>query len=233
MISQLNAMGITSPMITSFCITILLGVLAFIATRNMQMVPSGLQNVAEWAVESLQNFFNGVMGERLCKKYLPFIATFFIYILFCNYAGLLPLSGHLPGLKAPTSSFNFPMGMALVAFLGIQVVAIRENRSVIKAYKNMLFKPVAFLFPLMLIEMFVKPLSLTLRLYGNIFGEESVTEQLSELCPLIVPVVMQALSVLMGLVQALVFALLCATYWAEAGEIEEEEEALLLKEQLS
>lgn len=232
MISQLNAMGITSAMITSMGITILLGVLAFLATRKMEMVPSGLQNVAEWAVEGILNFFSGVMGERLCKKYLPFIATFFIYILLCNYSGLLPLSGELPGLQAPTSTFNFPLGCALVVFFGIQIIAIIENKSVIKAYRNLLFRPVAFLFPLMLVEMFVKPLSLTLRLYGNIFGEETVTAELTGLCPLGAPVVMKALGVLMGLVQALVFTLLCATYWAEAGEVEEEEE-LLLKEKLS
>ena len=231
--AQLNAMGITSPMITSTAITILLAIFAFLATRNMQMVPSGLQNVGEWIVEGIYNFFSDVMGERLCKRYLPFIATFFIYIILCNYSGLLPLSGRIPGLKAPTSSFNFPFGIAMVAFFGIQAVAIIENKSVIKAYKSLLFKPVAVLFPLMAVEMVVKPVSLALRLYGNIFGEETVTEELTGLVPLGVPVVIQVLSVLMGLVQALVFSLLCATYFAEAGELEEEDEAKLLKSNLS
>ena len=81
MITHLNEIGITNQMITSLFITILLGVLAFLATRNMKLIPSGLQNFAEWAVETMQNFFAGVMGERLIRKYLPFIATFFIYII--------------------------------------------------------------------------------------------------------------------------------------------------------
>lgn len=226
MFTHLNEIGITNQMITSLFITILLGILAFLATRNMKLIPSGLQNFAEWAVETMQNFFAGVMGEHLVRKYLPFIATFFIYIMFCNYSGLLPLAGKIPGLAAPTSTINFPAGMAIVAFLGIQIVAIKEHKSIIKAYRDLLFKPVAIIFPLMFIEMFVKPLSLTLRLYGNVFGDETVTHELTTLFPLIAPVVMQILGVLMGLVQALVFALLCATYWTEAAECEEEEKLL-------
>ena len=229
MITHLNEIGITNQMITSLFITILLGILAFLATRNMKMIPSGLQNFAEWAVETMQNFFAGVMGERLIKKYLPFIATFFIYIMFCNYSGLLPLAGKIPGLAAPTSNINFPCGMAIVAFFGIQIVAIREHRSFIKAYRDLLFKPVAIVFPLMFIEMFVKPLSLTLRLYGNIFGDEMVTHEIGNLMPLFAPVIMQLIGVLMGLVQALVFALLCATYWTEAAECEEDEKLLHAK----
>jgi F-type H+-transporting ATPase subunit a len=76
----------------------------------------------------------------------------------------------------------------------------------------------------MLIEMFVRPLSLSMRLYGNVFGEETVTEQFFEMVPIGLPVIMQLLSVLMGLVQALVFSLLTAIYFTEAGEIEEGDE---------
>ena len=108
MISALNEIGITSYMITSTGITIVLCVLAIFAGRHMQMIPRGLQNIAEVSVEKLQNFFIGVMGEYAGRKYFPLVATLFIYILFCNYSGLIPMSGHLPGLAAPTCSIYIP-----------------------------------------------------------------------------------------------------------------------------
>ena len=215
MISALNEMGITSYMITSAGITLVLCVLAIFAGRHMQMIPSGLQNIAEIAVEKLQNFFIGVMGEYAGRKYFPLVATLFIYILFCNYSGLIPMSGHLPGLAAPTSSINFPLGMALIVFFFTIIVGIRENRG--PKYFKFLFKPIPFLFPIMLLEQLVHPVSLTIRLYGNIFGEESVISALNNLVPLGVPIVMMALSVLMGLIQALVFSLLAGIYVAEAS----------------
>lgn len=219
MIATLNSLGITSPMITSTVITLILCVVAILSTRHMELVPSGLQNVMEWAVEGLYNFFSNITGEHVCRKYLPLIGTLFIYILVCNYSGLLPLSGHLPGLKAPTSSINFTGGMAIVVFFAVQYIGVRENHG--PKFFLHLFKPIAFVFPLMVIEQFVRPLSLCLRLYGNIFGEEAVVESFFELVPLGLPVVMQFLSVLMGLVQALVFSLLTAIYVTEAVETAE------------
>ncbi|MFR4019302.1 MAG: F0F1 ATP synthase subunit A, partial [Clostridia bacterium] len=91
----------------------------------------------------------------------------------------------------------------------------------LRFYKHLL-QPFAFLLPLMLLEDLVKPVSLTLRLYGNIFGEETVTSSFFNLVPIGLPVVMQMLSVLMGLVQALVFALLTGIYIKEALPEEEE-----------
>ncbi len=224
MIAALHSIGIqnTGVFFTSIGITVILSILAILASKNMQMVPYGLQNVAEWAVGSLHNFFTGVMGEKACKQYFPLIATFFIYIMLCNYSGLLPLSGKTPFQAAPTGSFNTPAALAIIVFCATQVVGFREYHG--PRYLLSFFKPVAFLAPLMIIEQFTKPLSLTLRLYGNIYGEEAVTESFFELCPIALPVVLQALSVLMGAVQALVFSLLTAVYLAEVVEAAEEDE---------
>lgn len=216
----LDSIGMTSGMFTSACITILLCVVAIIAGRNLKMLPSGFQNVAELAIEKLYGFFEGIMGEKNCKKYFGIVATLYIYILFCNYSGLLPASGHLPGLAAPTSSVNCTLCLALFVFVAFQVVGVKSNRG-LKYYKHW-FKPFAFLFPLMILEDLVKPVSLTLRLYGNIFGEEAVGTSFFNLCPIGLPVIMQFLSVLMGLIQALVFSLLASLYIAEATEPIEE-----------
>ncbi|MDO4545461.1 MAG: F0F1 ATP synthase subunit A [Bacillota bacterium] len=220
MIEALNSIGISNGMITSFVITILLCVVSIVAGRRLQTVPSGLQNFAEWAIESLYNFFQDIMGEKGCKRYFPLVATLFIYILISNYSGLLPGSGHINGLAAPTSSINCTMAMAIIVFIAIQAIGIREHHGL--GYFQHLLQPFAFLLPLMILEELVRPVSLTLRLYGNIYGEETVTASFFDLIPVGLPVIMQALSVLMGLVQALVFALLTGIYIKEALPEEEE-----------
>lgn len=215
MMDVLYEIGITDHMITSTAITLFISIVVIIAGRHMQMIPSGLQNIMEIVVEKLQNFYISVMGEYAGRKYFPLVATLFIYILISNYSGLLPLAGHFPGLAAPTSSINFPLGMALVVFVATIWVGLVENRG--PKYFKFLFRPVAFLFPIMVVEQLVHPLSLTLRLYGNIYGEEAVVAEFFNLIPLGVPVIMQALSVLMGLIQALVFSLLTGIYISEAA----------------
>lgn len=220
MVETLNSWGISNGMITSAVITILICVISVIAGKRLQTVPSGLQNFVEWAVESLYRFFEDIMGSHACRRYFPLVATLFIYILICNYSGLLPGSGHIPGLAPPTASINCTMAMAIIVFVAIQVIGIREHHG-LRFFKHLL-KPFACLLPLMVLEELVKPVSLTLRLYGNVFGEETVTSSFFDLVPIGLPVVMQALSVLMGLVQALVFALLTGIYIKEALPEEEE-----------
>ncbi len=220
MIEALNSFGISDGMITSTVITVILCVVAIVAGRRLQTVPSGFQNFTEWAVESLYNFFSDIMGGSAIRKYFPLIATLFIYILICNYSGLLPGAGEIKGFAAPTSSINCTMAMAVIVFVMMFVAGIREHHGL--GYFKHYFKPFAFLFPLMILEDLVKPVSLTLRLYGNIFGEHTVTKSFFDMIPIGLPVVMQLLSVLMGLIQALVFALLAAIYIKEAFPEEEQ-----------
>ena len=220
MFDALNEMGISNGMITSAGITILLCVVSIWAGSNLKMVPSGLQNAVEWAVGSLYNFFEDIMGKDGCKKYFPLVASLFIYILCCNYSGLLPGSGHVSGLHAPTASINCTMALAVIVFIAFNTIGIKEHHG-LRYYKHWL-QPFAFLLPLMLVEDLVKPVSLTFRLYGNVFGEETVVHELFKLFPVGLPVVMQFLSVLMGLIQALVFSLLAAIYIKEAMPEEEE-----------
>lgn len=160
------------------------------------------------------------MGSKACRSYFPLVGTLFIYILFANYSGLLPGAGHISGIAAPTSSINCTMAMAIIVFVAMQVIGIREHHGL--SYYKHLLRPFAFLLPLMILEDLVKPISLTLRLYGNVFGEETVTSSFFNLIPIGLPVIMQFLSVLMGLVQALVFSLLAAIYIKEALPEEEE-----------
>lgn len=204
---------VSSYITTMWGVMAVILVISFLATRNLQKVPSGAQNFLEAIIEVLIGFFAGIMGEKRAKQYLPLLCTFFLMILFSNYSGLLPLAGHLPGLAAPTATLSVTAGFAIVVFACTHFFGIREKGL---GYFKHFLQPVAFLLPLMIIEEFVRPLSLSLRLYGNIFGEEMVTRQLFEMAPFMVPLLMQILSLLFGLIQAFVFTLLAAVYWGGA-----------------
>lgn len=219
MISALHSIGMTNAMITSSVITILIAIISFIVSRNLQMIPSGVQNMIEMGIEKLHGFFTDLMGEEMCKKYFPLVGTLFIYILICNYSGLLPFASKADGFQAPTSDINFPAGLAILVIILVQIIGLREHKGM-GTYKRMI-QPFVFILPLMLMDELAKPISLTFRLYGNTFGDEQVIDVLFELCPIGLPVVMQLLVVLLALIQALVFSLLTAIYIGEAVEKEE------------
>lgn len=219
MISRLYAIGMTDAMITSSVITILICVTAIIISRKISVQqPEGVQNMVEMGLEKLHGFFEGLMGKEMCRKYFPLVGTLFIYILICNYSGLLPFAGKAPGFQAPTSDMNFPAGLALLVIILVQIIGIREHRGM-GTYKRMI-QPFVFILPLMVMDELAKPISLTFRLYGNTYGDEMVVDVLRDLCPVLLPVVMQFLVVILALIQAVVFALLTAIYIGEAVEKE-------------
>lgn len=191
---------------------------SIIATRKMKDKPGALQNIAEWAVSSLLSFFAGVMGEKKARHYFPLLATFFVLIIVCNYSGLLPGAGEL--FTVPTSVLTVTLTMSVIAFVVIQSSGIKKHGA--GKYFMSFFKPVAVLFPIMLLEQFIRPLSMALRLYGNIYGEELATQTLFELIPIGVPLVMNVLSLLFCFIQAMVFTMLLAVFISEATEEEEE-----------
>jgi len=219
MISILHDIGMTDAMITSSFITIFICIAAILVSRRISVErPEGIQNMVEMGIEKLHNFFVGLMGEEMCRKYFPLVGTLFIYILICNYSGLLPFAGKAPGFQAPTSDINFPAGLALMVIILVQIIGLREHRGM-GTYKRMI-QPFVFIFPLMLMDELAKPISLTFRLYGNTYGDEMVVDVLRDLCPFLLPVVMQLLVILLALIQAIVFALLTAIYIGEAVEKE-------------
>jgi len=206
---EIFGLRVSSFVTTMWGIMAVILIFSYFATRNLKRVPTGAQNVMEFIIQTLLDFFAGIMGMKHAKQFLPILATFFMFILFSNYSGLLPMSGHLPGLAAPTSTLSVTAGLAIVVFFCTHFFGVKEKGL---GYFKHFLQPVAFLLPLMIIEEFVRPLSLSLRLYGNIFGEEMVTAQLFAMVPLGVPLLMQILGILMGLIQAFVFTLLTAVY---------------------
>ncbi|MBR3392471.1 MAG: F0F1 ATP synthase subunit A [Firmicutes bacterium] len=212
---SLGPLQVNSQMVTLLVLAALLVIISYLGTRHMEERPKGLQNLLEKAVEFLLDFFSEVMGPELARRFLPYLGTMFLLILFCNYSGLLPLAGKLPGLAAPTSMLSVTAGLALCTFFVVQYTGFHDHG--LKGYSHHFTRPIAVLCPLFLLEEIVHPVSLSLRLFGNIFGEETVTEQLAEVIPVVAPLAMNVLSLLMGAIQALVFTLLSSIYISMAA----------------
>ena len=208
-------LGVTSKVTTMWGVMALITIVSFLATRNMGIKPSGIQNIMEMTVEGLLNFFGSVMGFENARRFLPFLGTMFLFILVSNYSGLIPGAGHVPGLAAPTSTLSVTAGLAIVVFFATHVYGVKQHGA---SYLKQFLQPLPFLLPLNLVEHFVRPLSLSLRLYGNIFGEEMIIATLLALVPYFVPIPMMLLSILFGLIQAVVFSVLSSIYFFEAIE---------------
>lgn len=207
---EIGGFAVDSVMTTSLAITAVVSVVAFAGTRNLkERQPGRLQSALEYAVGSLRDFYASIIGKDKATYFLPVLGTLFVYIIISNYSGLLPLAGELPGFQPPTGTLSCTVALALVTFLTTQFGGFKYNGV---HYLGHFVKPVAPLLPLMLLEEVTHPLSLSLRLFGNIYGEETVLHQVSGLIPLGAPVVIMVLSLLFGAIQALVFTMLSAIY---------------------
>ncbi|PWU11242.1 MAG: ATP synthase F0 subunit A [Verrucomicrobia bacterium] len=234
---------ITNSMVVSWVAALGLIVLAQSATRRMKEVPDGAQNFWEWLVESLYGFLEGVIGSHLVKRTYWFFASVFIFILFANWIGLIPgvgtvgwgyrTEGHgftidQPLFRGANADLNLTLAMALVFFACWLVWALREI-GVVGFFKEM-FAPkgdstgllkilLIFVFfavgCLEIISILFRPVSLSFRLYGNIFAGENMLETMQHLVPglgWLLPIPFYFLELLVGLVQALVFMLLTAVF---------------------
>ncbi len=204
---------VTGHVTTMWAIMAFLFVVLVLMTRKMDKVPGRFQCLIEYTVEGLLNFFSGMMGKKMARRYFPLLCTLFLFILVSNWSGILPLAGHVEGFRPPTSTLSVTAALALVAFFATQFAGFREKGF---GYLKHFFQPFIFMFPLNLIEELVRPLSLSLRLYGNIFGEEMVVAVLLSIAPYFAPALMQMLGILFGFIQAVVFTTLTAIYISSA-----------------
>jgi F-type H+-transporting ATPase subunit a len=234
--------AITNSMIVSWIVALGLIVFAWAATRNMRQVPKGAQNFVEWLVEGLHGFLEGILGPHLTKRTFWFFATIFIFILFANWVGLIPGVGSIgwghqtshgfkidqPVLRGANADVNMTFAMALVFFVCWIVWALQEVG--LRGFLKDLFAPkgetAGFLKALMVIVFFAagcleiisilfRPVSLSFRLYGNIFAGENMLEAMAKIVPgfgWLVSIPFYFLELLMGVVQALVFMLLTAVF---------------------
>ena len=188
------------------------------ATRKLKRIPEGKgQTLLEMFVGGIMDFFGGILGDH-GKKYIPFVGSFFIFILFLNYLGVIP------GLQPPTADLNTTLALGITAVLGVQIIAIKEN-GLIGYLKHLIGDPPlmgVLMFPLEVIAQLSRAGSLAVRLFGNIFGEKSVVIELTKLglivliadaIPIIpVQVPMLFFGLFAGFLQAFVFTILTSIY---------------------
>ena len=241
-IGHLWRLPITNSMFVTWLTAIGLIVFAQLATRRMKLVPDGAQNLCEWLVETLYDFLQGIIGRHLVQRTFWFFASIFIFILAANWVGLIPGSdtigwGHRtaegfridrPLFRGATADLNMTLAMALVFFACWIVWAFQAlgPRGIVRE----LFAPkgqtsgalrivmVIVFFAagcLDIISILFRPISLSFRLYGNIFAGENMLQTMMKLVPglgWLLPIPFYFLELLVGLVQAMVFMLLTAVF---------------------
>ncbi len=241
-VGHIGGFPITNSMVVTWIVAVGLIVFAQVATRNIQQIPAGAQNFCEWLVESLYNFLEGIIGPDLVKKTFWFFASIFIFIMFANWAGLIPGFGTIglghqtptgfhidePLFRGANADLNMTMAMALVFFVCWGVWALQANGPI--GFLKHLFAPKGeskgWLKPLLIVVFFAvgfleifsilfRPVSLSFRLYGNIFAGENMLETMSNLVPhlgWLLPIPFYFMELLVGIIQALVFMLLTAVF---------------------
>jgi len=184
----------------------------------------GARNITELLVGLVVSQSDAVIG-RQGRKFVPYFGTFFLFILFSNLIGLLP------GFAPPTSNLNTTVGLALISFVGYNVIGFKEmGTGYLKhfvgpmtglpaqsflgklAFVPLLLLSVTFFFVLELVSHLFRPVSLALRLFGNMMGDHIVIEVFMDLTKLVVPVIFYALGTLVSVIQAAVFMLLSMIY---------------------
>ena len=241
-IGRVFGFPLTNSMVVSWVVAALLILFVRLATRNMKQVPSGAQNLLEWLVEGLYGFLESIIGPHLVKRTFWFFATIFIFILATNWFGLLPGVGTLgwghqtangfkvddPWIRGANADLNLTLAMALIFFALWIVWSLREvgplgflkelfgakgeTAGILKVLMAVIFFASGCL---EIISILFRPVSLSFRLYGNIFAGENMLEAMSTLVPglgWLLPVPFYFLELLVGVVQALVFMLLTAVF---------------------
>ena len=171
----------------------------------------GLRNLFEVLADTVIGLMAGVMGEKAAKRYLPLVGTLFLFILFSNLLGLIP--GFLP----PTETLKTNLALSIAVFILSHVFGVREHG--LKYFKHFL-GPIWWLIPLMLpielISHVARPLSLSMRLMGNIVGDHKLVGVFFGILPFLLPVPFMLMGVLVCVVQAVVFSLLTTVYISQA-----------------
>jgi len=224
-IYDFGPLPITNSLITTWIVMLIIVSFAYFAGRKIKKIPDGLQNLAEIIIESLFNTMEDLAKDRT-KKFFPFVATFFIFIVVANYFGLLPGIGTLgifehqngkevfvPLFRSANSDINLTLALAVIS-VGVTHYFSITSLGLIDYLKRFFsLNPVLLFVGLLeIIAEITKILSLSFRLFGNIFAGEALLTTISGLFAFFVPLPFMALELLVGFVQATVFMMLTLVF---------------------
>lgn len=196
--------------VISWVIMAIIMILTMVLTRNMKVEnPGKLQVGVEYVVESLQNIVRGIVGHE-GERYVPYLATVLVFLGISNVFAVT-------GMKPPTKDLNVSAAVALMSIVLVQIASIRQNR--VKGWLKGFTKPIAVVTPINIMELAIRPLSLCMRLFGNVLGAFVVMKLLEHLVPIVLPAVFSLyFDFFDGLIQAYVFVFLTGLFIKEAVE---------------
>jgi len=225
----LGPIPITNTILTTWVVMVLLVTLAFVVRKRISLIPGALQSIVEMVIETVYNLVKNIAGERIGNIIFPLIMTLFLFILTANWLGLLPGFGtityhHVPIFRPPNSDLNTTLAMALITVFLVQVAGIAYRG--LKGYlKEFVTPPILapLMAPIHLVSELSHILSLSARLFGNIFGGDVVLTVIFVMLPPLIPAVFLLLESLFGLIQAIIFAVLSTIYFSMATAAHEAE----------
>jgi F-type H+-transporting ATPase subunit a len=231
--------AISNTILTMWIVMAVVLVAVILMVRGSRLVPRGRQNIIETVYESMRDFGVGIAGPA-SLPYIPIFVGSFLLILFDNWVGLVPPVGKVEFLRAPSSDVNITIGMALVAFVIFEAEGFRKlgvggylgKFFPFYEFKHGIGAGIIALF-VGLIELmleFVKPVTLSMRLFGNIYGGEVALGVMTTLTVLFIPVALIGLELMLNAIQALIFSVLTLIFITLAIESHHEEEGHLAEE---
>lgn len=236
-IFHIGSFAVTNALFLAFFVLIILTVLAVILRKKLSMVPGMIQNIAELIIEESLVTMDAILGDRKAsEKYFPLVFTIFLFILFSNWLGLVPgvgsiIVGHgadsVPLFRSPASDLNFTLALAIIAITFVNVassvaIGLKGRLSVFFNFSN----PVNFFIGILeLVSEFAKIISLSFRLFGNVFAGEVLLAIMAYLIPYLIPLPFMFLEIFVGFIQAFVFGMLTTVFIGMSLVHGEEEEA--------
>ncbi|MEK7193277.1 MAG: F0F1 ATP synthase subunit A [Patescibacteria group bacterium] len=231
-IFHIGSFPVTNSLLVTFIVSAILITTAIIYKSKLKLLPGKLQNIGEMVIEEMLDLMDSVLGSRhKSEKYLPLIATIFIFIVFSNWFGLLPIVGSLglnenhdgehkftPLLRSPAADLNFTLALAIISVVMINIFAIREIGFASHGKKFFNFSnPINFFIGILeLISEIAKIISFSFRLFGNVFAGEVLLIIIGFLVPYFIPLPFLLLEIFVGFIQAFVFAMLSLVFVAIA-----------------
>jgi F-type H+-transporting ATPase subunit a len=220
---------VTNSLLASFCVAALMLFITFFIRRKMALVPGALQNFFEIFIENVLKMMDSVLIKRdLSERYLPLVATIFLFVLLSNWLGLLPGVGSIGFqkehfvaiLRPPSTDLNFTIALATIAVFAVNisgslVLGVKKHFSKFFTLKNPIF---SFVGLLEFISEFIKIVSFSFRLFGNIFAGKVLLLIVSFLVPYFIPVPFLFLEMFVGFIQSFIFATLTLVFIAMAVE---------------
>ena len=229
-IFKIGNFDVTNSLLLSLLVVLLFLFFGLFFRKKIKIIPDKLQGFFEILIDNILNLMENVLGSRaLAEKYLPYVASIFLFVITSNWLGLLPglgvigLKEHgliVPFLRSPASDLNFTLALALTAVMIINVVAVRSLGLRIHLRKFFNFQnPIKFFVGILeLISEGAKIVSFSFRLFGNVFAGEVLLLVVGVLVPYLIPVPFLLMEFFVGFIQAFIFAMLTLVFIAVAIE---------------